>query len=294
MPAPTDQEVGRRIRLLRERRQVSLRDMAKRLDVSPATLSALENGRTPVSVRRMFAVSEVLDISVAQLFEEHVDLAPTVLAQPLAGTGTGQWRDYAPLPLDPILDAALACISAKGYHGCSIRDIAEAAGLSVPALYHHHANKQAMLFTLMEQTMSDLIDRMIGARNDGGDCPATRFALLVECLVLYHTYRRESSFVCGSEMRSLEPGSRDHIVSKRTAVQRLVDVEVETAVAAGVFATHQPKEAARAVVTMCMSVANWYRPDGLAGPAEIAQSYTQFSMDIVRGTLPSVSQEGAL
>lgn len=291
MPAPSDQEVGRRIRTHREQRQVSLREMARRLDVSPATLSALENGRTSVSVRRMFAVSEVLDISIAALLDED-GLGPD-LDVDVSGAGVAQWRNYAPRPHDPILDAALECIMAKGYHGCSVRDIAEAAGLSVPALYHHHASKQAMLFSLMDHTMTDLIDRMVAARDDGGDCPATRFALLVECLVLYHTYRRELSFVCGSEMRSLDTANREVIASKRTAVQRLVDIEVVAAVSEDLFETDQPKEAARAVVTMCMSVANWFRPDGPARPSGIARSYTQFSVDIVRGTIPSDSQKGA-
>lgn len=293
MSAPSDVEVGRRIRLLREQRGVSLREMARRLDVSPATVSALENGRTACSVSRMYSVCEVLEVPVSALLDEESDVDGSIEIIEATGSGIGGWRDYPPMPLGPILDAALACISAKGYNGSSIRDIAEAAGLSVPALYHHHASKQAMLLRLMDQTMTDLIDRMVAARDDGGDCAATRFARLTECLVLYHTHRRELSFVCGSEMRSLEPGSREVIAAKRTAVQRLVDVEVAAAVEAGLFATEQPKEASRAVVTMCMSVANWFRPDGPARPSDIARSYTRFSMDIVRGTIPSDSQKGA-
>lgn len=291
MPAPSDQEVGRRIRTHREQRQVSLREMARRLDVSPATLSALENGRTAVSVRRMFAVSEVLDISIADLLDEHGPAGERRL--PVSVGTAARWREYEPTPHDPILDAALDCIMAKGYHGCSVRDIAEAAGLSVPALYHHHVSKQAMLYSLMDSTMTELIDRMIAARDDGGDCPATRFALMVECLVLYHTHRRELSFVCGSEMRSLEPVSREGIATKRTAVQRLVDIEVLAAVEAGEFGTAQPKEAARAVVTMCMSVANWFRPEGPARPSDVARSYTQFSLDIVCSTVPTDNPKGA-
>lgn len=292
MGAPSDQEVGRRIRTHRERRQVSLREMARRLDVSPATLSALENGRTAVSVSRMFAVSAILDISVAELFDE--DGLVGTIDLPMSTATVAGWREYGPTPNDPILDAALVCIMAKGYHGCSVRDIAEAANLSVPALYHHHASKQAMLYSLMDTTMTDLIGRMTAARDDGGDCAAQRFALMVECLVLYHTYRRELSFVCGSEMRSLEPVSRASIAAKRTAVQRLVDIEVLDAVDAGEFGTTQPKESSRAVVTMCMSVANWFRPDGPARPADIARSYTQFSLDIVRGTMPTDPWKGAL
>lgn len=96
--------------------------------------------------------------------------------------------------------------------------------------------------------MTDLLDRMVAARDGAGDCAATRFARLTECLVLYHTHRRELSFVC--------------------------------------------ERGGRAVVTMCMSVANWFRPDGPARPSDIARSYTRFSMDIVRGTVPSEGLKG--
>ena len=114
------------------------------------------------------------------------------------------WRRFPPIELDAPLAAALAAFLEVGYHGATIRDIAQRAGLSVPGLYHHYASKQEMLVAILDLTMDDLQTRMLAARAEGAD-PVARFALLVECLALFHTHRRELGFVGASEMRSRDP-----------------------------------------------------------------------------------------
>jgi AcrR family transcriptional regulator len=50
-----------------------------------------------------------------------------------------------------ILDAALRLFSEQGYRGTSIREIAEAAGLSTGNLYHHFPDKETLFRTLLDQ-----------------------------------------------------------------------------------------------------------------------------------------------
>ncbi len=50
-----------------------------------------------------------------------------------------------------ILEAALRLFSEQGYRGTSIREIAEAAGLSTGNLYHHFPDKEALFRTLLDQ-----------------------------------------------------------------------------------------------------------------------------------------------
>ena len=49
-----------------------------------------------------------------------------------------------------ILDAALACFTARGYHETSIDDIAARAGLSKGAIYWHFAGKRALFLALID------------------------------------------------------------------------------------------------------------------------------------------------
>jgi len=48
-----------------------------------------------------------------------------------------------------ILDAALDLFAERGYHGASIRALATAVGVRESALYHHFANKEALLDGLL-------------------------------------------------------------------------------------------------------------------------------------------------
>ena len=50
-----------------------------------------------------------------------------------------------------ILEAALQLFSKQGYRGTSIREIAEAAGLSTGNVYHHFPDKEALFRTLLDQ-----------------------------------------------------------------------------------------------------------------------------------------------
>ncbi|MCW2819912.1 MAG: helix-turn-helix protein, partial [Marmoricola sp.] len=192
----------------------------------------------------------------------------------------GDWRQFPPLVLDTSLAAALSAFSEFGYHGATMRVIAERAGLSVPGLYHHWAGKQELLVALLDLTMDDLTARIEAALVTARD-PRTRFAAVVECLALFHTHRRELAFVGASEMRSLEPPARARLAGVRREVQRRVDTEVVAGAARGSFATARPQEAARAVVTMCTAMAQWFRADGAETAEAVAEQYVGFALGLV-------------
>ena len=60
--------VGQRLRAERERRRVSLRELARRLAISPSALSQIETGRSRPSVGTLYAIVTELDMSLDELF----------------------------------------------------------------------------------------------------------------------------------------------------------------------------------------------------------------------------------
>lgn len=296
---PTDTGLGPRIRAARQARGTSLRGLAATLRVSPATLSQIENGHTGLSVSRLGRIAEALGLTVPQIYDVAVgadpagapaavpgpDLAPDGRNADATGGGDApaghpDWRVYGPLDFDPVLGAALGEFLEVGYHGATVRGIASRCGLSVPGIYHYYPSKQRMLVTIFDRTMTDLLARAGAARAQGVD-PVERFGLLVENLALYHTHRKELGFVGAAEMRSLEPGNRARIAELRTVQQRMVDEEVDAAVAGGRFRADHPHEAARAVVTMCTALPTWWRHDGPLDPEQIAQRYVAFALELM-------------
>lgn len=66
----------------------------------------------------------------------------------------------APPAKQAILKAALKLFAARGIDGVSIRDVAEAAGFTNPALYKHYKSKEAMAADLFETCYREMVARM--------------------------------------------------------------------------------------------------------------------------------------
>jgi AcrR family transcriptional regulator/DNA-binding XRE family transcriptional regulator len=262
---------GPRLREARLAAGMTLRETARALDVSAATWSATENGHTRIAAPRLVAAAALFGIDPDSL------RAPSTDTSGPAHT----WRDFPALQLAPPLAGALEAFVELGYHGASIRDIAQRAGLSVPGIYHHWPTKQHLLVALLDLTMEDLLERARAARAEG-DGPVERFARLVECLALYHTHRREMGFIGASEMRSVDEPDHTRIAVARQDVQRMVDDEVTEGCRRGLMATPLPREAARAVVTMCTALPQWWSPAGRSSPEVVARQYVDFARDVVR------------
>ncbi len=59
-----------------------------------------------------------------------------------------------------LLEVALTCFAAGGYHDTSMEEIAEAAGVTKPVLYQHFQSKQELFLELLEQEGRDLLCRV--------------------------------------------------------------------------------------------------------------------------------------
>lgn len=279
---------GQAIRDLRSTRGISLRELARRVGVSPATLSAIETGGTGLSVDRLQAIAAALGTSAAALLAAREaavasGAAPDSASAPRDGSRPGPraaWRHYPPLDIDPVMGAAIAGFVETGYHGATMRSLAQRAGMSVPGVYHHYRSKQDLLVAVLDLTMADLLERTRAAR-DEGRTPIERIALIVESLALFHMHRRELAFIGASEMRSLEPANRRRIAALRNDVQHLLDDEIAQAVAEGSLTTANPRVGARAIATMCTSLPQWFNADGPVGAEEIAADYAEFALGLL-------------
>jgi AcrR family transcriptional regulator/DNA-binding XRE family transcriptional regulator len=273
-----DAAVGARVRAARAQRALSLRSLAGELGISPTTLSQIETGKVRLSVVRLNEIAAALGTTATAILGQDMVEAGKDPGRP---TPSKDWRIFNPLEFDPVLSAALAEFLRVGYHGASVRDIARRVGVSVSGLYHYYPGKQEILHTLLQRAVNEMLWRTRAARAEGRD-PVERFSLLIECLVLFTTYRRELALIGISETRSLEPGNYRQIVALRRCQRQMVSEEVAAAVSLGRFTTTAPEEAAIAVVAMCLSVAQWYRPSGSLTPEQVAAHHVRFALDLMR------------
>lgn len=186
------------------------------------------------------------------------------------------WREFGDDTLNAPLRAALECFAAHGYHGTSIRMVADVAGLSVPGLYHHHRSKQELLNKVVGAAMDELLAHTRAAAADSDGTPAGRFDNIVTALILFHLSRRQHAFVASTEMRSMDTEVRAVHVASRDEEQEMISSAIAEGNETGEFDCPSPVDAARAVSSLCVSIANWYRPGGELGPDEIVSQYLGF------------------
>ncbi|WP_330254118.1 TetR family transcriptional regulator [Nocardia sp. NBC_00565] len=282
------QAAGARVREARTTLGFSLRETAQRIGVSPATLSAIENGKTGVSVSRLRVLASELGTTMAWLIGEQPTStvrSPRPRVRRNVGTDPGDdaphaWREFPPLDIDPVLAAAIDSFVETGYHGATMRSIAHRAGMSVPGVYHHYRDKQDLLVRALDMTMSDLNWRVRAARGEtttGRD----RVTRVVEALALFHTHRRELAFIGASEMRSLTPANRARITASRNEIQHFLDEDIDATIAEEGLPTDHAHVAGRAIATMCTALPQWFRLDGPATPEQIATEYAAFALGLL-------------
>ena len=189
----------------------------------------------------------------------------------------GAWRQADDEELTPILSVARDLFYEVGFHGTTVRDIAGRVGVTVPALYYHHANKEAILAALLDRSIRAVIWRCEQALAEAGGDPADRFRNLIECLALYMANHRKSAGM-DAEIRALSDEARKRYSAQRRQVEMMLVDTIEQGVAAGVFEVTSPRDTGRALLGMVQAITLWFDPDrGRLTAAELAARYVDIA-----------------
>jgi TetR/AcrR family transcriptional repressor of bet genes len=97
-------------------------------------------------------------------------------------------------PSDRLLDCVLDLLVAEGYEGISIRRVATAAGVSIGAVQHHFATKDALLAAAMDRVSQQFRERL-ERRIAPGAGPAEWLRAVADELVSTGEERRPASVI---------------------------------------------------------------------------------------------------
>ena len=99
-------DLGHRLRVARERKNIGLRELARRLGVSASLISQIETGKSEPSINTLFAIVSELELSVNEIvFEPKHDPPP---AEPMSTSdrdGSSPRRAEAPGPANDAADS---------------------------------------------------------------------------------------------------------------------------------------------------------------------------------------------
>lgn len=172
-----------------------------------------------------------------------------------------------------IRKAATRLIARHGYEALSMRRLGEAVGLGAAALYRYFPNKQAILFSLLESHMEELLAAWAEARLPDSVPAPRRLERFTRFHIRHHLPRATGVFLSYMELRSLTPENFAAIEALRRRYEADLARILADGAAEGSLRMEQPRVTARAIIAMLTGITTWYRESGPLGPGEIEDIY---------------------
>lgn len=123
------------------------------------------------------------------------------------------------LQREQILHAAAALFAKRGYAGTSMNDVAEASGVSKPALYHYVRDKEGLLAAIAGghiERLRALVDA-VGADAEAVD-PEVRVRRLIEAFLAAYADAQDEHRVLTDDVRFLPETERERVLEGERAV----------------------------------------------------------------------------
>ncbi len=169
-----------------------------------------------------------------------------------------------------VITLAAALFDEHGYANVSMEQLALAAGIAKPTLYHYFRAKDQILRGIHEEFIDLLLDRQ-EERQRLGLAPADLLlGAMTDILGLMETHRGHVR-VFFEHHRELPSPVRDEIRVKRDRYQNMIREAVVDGEQLGQFRGVDPDVATLSMFGMCNWAYQWWRPGSGADPAHTAQ-----------------------
>jgi TetR/AcrR family transcriptional regulator, cholesterol catabolism regulator len=171
--------------------------------------------------------------------------------------------------------AAIIALAAKlfdehGYANVSMEQIALAAGLAKPSLYHYFRGKDEILRGIHETFIDILLERHEQRQQLDLSPALLILGAMTDIYGLMETHRGHVR-VFFEHHRELPDSVREEIRVKRDRYQQQIRESIERGIEDGQFRDVDPEAATLAVFGICNWAYQWWRPGSGADPALTAQ-----------------------
>ncbi len=174
-----------------------------------------------------------------------------------------------------LVSAAAELFSQRGYHGASMKHLADALGLQKGSLYAHIGSKEDLLFDVVDDGAERFIERARQALQAGGTA-TERLTLFLIGHVETAIEHIDAATVFLNEWRYLSDPQRSIIRDKRNRYEGMVRDLIAEGVASGEF-KHDVDVRFAAILVLSAGnwVYAWYRPEGDLTPTDIGRRFAE-------------------
>jgi AcrR family transcriptional regulator len=173
--------------------------------------------------------------------------------------------------------AALETFADVGYRASSTRAIAERAGLSNAAVFFHYSTKEELLFAISRAGHEAVLEAVVNAV-DEADGPRDRLRAFVGTAATWHAEHHMLARVIQYELNGLTAAHHAEVVDLRRRFEGNLRKEITAGVAAGLLATHHVEGTLTAILSLCIDVARWYRPERAGSPGSLGALYADLAL----------------
>jgi len=203
-------------------------------------------------------------------------------ARPAAADGNGKPTIRRDLVMNEIYDQATRLFAERGFAGTSFQDIADAVGLTRPALYYYVKSKDELLAKLVAEITERSAAGITAIARRADLDPATKLhAIMTTSVQRQAQYAARFRLLIRSEAELPDDLARAHEAGRRAvlkAVARVIDQGIEE----GVFRPVDARIAALGLLGMNNWVAWWFQPDGNDDAETIASQLAGMAVAAVR------------
>jgi AcrR family transcriptional regulator len=180
-----------------------------------------------------------------------------------------------------LLDKATTLFAEQGYEATSLQDVAEAVGVSRPALYHYVSSKEDLLTALVDRISSGLAESLGALRRREDLTPTAELLELTELLVRERAASPEQFRILDRSEAMLPDDVRSrHFQARRNVLAELTAV-IDDGIVAGEFKQLDSRVAALSVLGMCNWVAWWFRPGQGHDVEPVAAEISRSALDML-------------
>ena len=180
-----------------------------------------------------------------------------------------------------IIEASLSLFEQHGFHGVTVNQIVDAAGISKGGFYHHFTSKDELLFVIHDIFITYVLERAIRA-NEQNLAPKDRLRLIIKDFVNVFDIYKAHLTVFYQESIYLKAEHEEIVKKKRNEFKTIIQNVIKEGVAAGDFRRDLSVEiTTMAVLGMVNWTYKWYQRDGEKRIEEIADIYTDLILHAV-------------
>lgn len=166
-----------------------------------------------------------------------------------------------------------------GYAAVSMRQLASDVGVQVGTIYNYTKDKQALLFAIMSEHMTELLQAW--SREGQTIDPIDQLSQFLNFHLHYHLARRDAVFIAYMELRNLDAANFAQIETLRRQYEDALERILIAGKNAKAFDIADTRITTLAIIGMLTEVVTWYRPDGRLKLDDVKSRYREMVLRMV-------------